>query len=32
LIGYPKLNPSEALADALAAIGPNKTEPKTKWI
>ena len=32
LIGYPKLNPSEALAEALAAIGPNKKEPKTKWI
>ena len=32
LIGYPKLNPSEALAEALKSIGPNKKEPKTKWI
>ena len=32
LIGYPKLNPSEALAEALESIGPNKKEPKTKWI
>jgi nitroreductase len=32
LLGYPKLNLSAALATALANIGPNKKEPRTKWI
>ena len=32
LIGNPKANTSEALADALDSISPNKTDPKTKWI
>ena len=32
LLGYPKVNPSEALASALAIIKPNKKEPVTKWI
>jgi len=32
LIGYPKVNPSEAVADALDKIGPNKKEATIKWI
>jgi nitroreductase len=32
LIGYPKVNPSEALASALESIKPNKKDPVTKWI
>lgn len=32
LLGYPKVNPSEALAKALENIGPNKKEPQIKWI
>ena len=32
LIGYPKVNPSEALATALDGIKPNKKAPVTKWI
>ena len=32
LLGYPKTNPSEALATALDSIGPNKKDPATKWI
>ena len=32
LLGYPKTNPSEALATALESIGPNKKDPVTKWI
>jgi nitroreductase len=32
LIGYPKVNPSQAVAEALDNIGPNKKEPTTKWI
>jgi nitroreductase len=32
LLGYPKVNPSEAVASALAKIGPNKKEPTIKWI
>lgn len=32
LIGYPKINPSEALDKALENIKPNKKEPTIKWI
>jgi nitroreductase len=32
LMGYPKVNPSAALANALKNIGPNKKDPVTKWI
>lgn len=32
LLGYPKVNPSPAVASALEKIGPNKKEPVTKWI
>jgi len=32
LLGYPKVNPSEAVTNALTAIGPNKKEAKVKWI
>ena len=32
LLGYPKVNPNPALANALASIKPNKKEPVTKWI
>jgi nitroreductase len=32
LLGYPKVNPSAALAIALESIGPNKKAPVTKWI
>ena len=32
LLGYPKENPSEALAKALESIGPNKKDPLIKWI
>ena len=32
LLGYPKTDPSEALAAALKSIGPNKKDPVTKWI
>jgi nitroreductase len=32
LLGYPKTNPSKALATALKNIGPNKKDPVTKWI
>ena len=32
LLGYPKANPSEALAAALKSIGPNKKDPVIKWI
>ena len=32
LLGYPKIDPSEALSSALRYIKPNKREPKTKWI
>ncbi|PVX23116.1 MAG: hypothetical protein CW691_11650 [Candidatus Bathyarchaeum sp.] len=32
VLGYPKVNPSPAVASALAKIGPNKKEPVTKWI
>jgi nitroreductase len=32
LLGYPKVNPSVAVANALETIGPNKKEPVTKWI
>jgi nitroreductase len=32
LLGYPKIDPSEALSSALRYIEPNKREPKTKWI
>jgi nitroreductase len=32
LLGYPKINPSDAVAEALETIGPNKKDPKVKWI
>jgi nitroreductase len=32
LLGYPKLNPSEAVSKAMETIGPNKKEPITKWV
>ena len=32
LLGYPKANPSERLANALATIEPNKKAPVTKWL
>jgi len=32
LLGYPKVNPSAALANALGRIGPNKKQPVVKWI
>ena len=32
LLGYPKENPSNELADALNKIGPNKKEAEIKWI
>jgi nitroreductase len=32
LLGYPKVNPSEAVADALEKIGPNKEDATIKWI
>ena len=32
LLGYPKVNPSQAIASALKTIGPNKKDPRTKWI
>jgi nitroreductase len=32
LLGYPKAEPSGALAAALSSIGPNKKDPVTKWI
>ena len=32
ILGYPKANPSEALAKALDSIKPNKKDPVTKWI
>jgi nitroreductase len=32
LLGYPKVNPSEAVKRALERISPNKKEPVTKWI
>jgi nitroreductase len=32
LLGYPKSNPSAAVADALERICPIKKEPFTKWI
>jgi len=32
LVGYPQVNPSEALSTALASIKPNKKAPVTKWI
>ncbi|MGD2066690.1 MAG: nitroreductase family protein [Candidatus Bathyarchaeota archaeon] len=32
LLGYPNLNPGEAVSKALETIGPNKKDPVTKWI
>jgi len=32
VLGYPKVDPSAAVASALASIGPNKKEPVIKWI
>jgi len=32
LLGYPKINPSDAVKRALERISPNKREPQTKWI
>ncbi|MCP8310030.1 MAG: nitroreductase family protein [Candidatus Methylarchaceae archaeon HK01M] len=32
VLGYPKVNPSAAVASALESMGPNKKEPVTKWI
>lgn len=32
LLGYPKVNPSTAIANALESMVPNKKEPITKWI
>ncbi len=32
LLGYPKVNPSPAVAAALKVIAPNKKEPRIKWI
>ena len=32
VIGYPEANPTEAVANALERIGPDKREPVTKWI
>jgi nitroreductase len=32
VLGYPKVNPSPAVAAALKLIAPNKKDPSTKWI
>ncbi len=32
VLGYPKVNPSAAVASAIESMGPNKKEPVTKWI
>ncbi len=32
LLGYSRINPSEAVKHALERISPNKKEPVTKWI
>jgi nitroreductase len=32
VLGYPKVNPSVTVANALERIGPNKKDPTTKWI
>lgn len=32
LLGYPKVNPSSAVAEALKTMAPNREEPQTKWI
>jgi len=32
LLGYPNVNPSEAVSKALEMIGPRKKDPVTKWI
>ena len=32
LLGYPKVNPGEAVTKALESIGPNKKDPIVKWI
>jgi nitroreductase len=32
LLGYPKVNPSAALTNALATLKPNKKDPVMKWI
>jgi len=32
LLGYPKVDPSAAVASALDSIGPNKKEPTIRWI
>ena len=32
LLGYPKVNPGEAVTKALESIGPNKKDPMIKWI
>jgi hypothetical protein len=32
LLGYPKVNPTEAVSKALETIGPMKKEATTKWI
>jgi nitroreductase len=32
LLGYPKVNPTAAVANALETMKPNKKEPITKWI
>ncbi|MCW4034429.1 MAG: nitroreductase family protein [Candidatus Bathyarchaeota archaeon] len=32
LLGYPELNPSEAITNALQNVGPNKKDSVTKWI
>ena len=32
VIGYPKVNPTPAVAEALKSIAPNKNAPQTKWI
>jgi nitroreductase len=32
LLGYPKVNSSLAVAEALKTMAPNRKEPRTKWI
>jgi nitroreductase len=32
LLGYPQVNPSPAVAEALKTMAPNRKEPQTKWI
>jgi nitroreductase len=32
LLGYPKVSPSPAVAEALKTMAPNRKKPQTKWI